>query len=696
MNLDIPKIYNDPVLMRKRLGTAIQPFVPIKETVVVVSHRATLTEIPNRFDKVKVTGLKREWHEVEDKLVTKPNQFKVDYTHGVVYFHESVNNVTLTFEYLGEGVYLFPDSRVYHTGNGNFPTLKDKIIDIDRAILVERHRIDEQIMSHPQPSEVVDMRIDYNGKIFRVAKDRIDAEQRKIEEAYVDAKGKRYNSLKERIDSLQLAVDEEVDEIEDKISDIWSEIELVPGKIKLEVGKLEKTVDSEFRLLKSQINLVPSQISMSVKEAKQYTDGKFSQSMSEIKMLSDRIDLKVDVDGVVSSINLSKEGVRLKGDLIHIDGKTKIDDAVIKSAHIDSIHASKIRTGILRSENDNTVWDLNSGKLTMKNTDFDLGGGAKINFSDSRNKIVYRQVDHLSGDEFYVGMGLGRNLLSDNRFPFVYLGTTKNRMLSVNEGTNFTGFIANTGERISEYRAANSVVGDRFHVRDASRHFKYGFGFYLDKKVKVFRGLNTHHEDIHYDIGTYNRRFRNVYTYNIRHNGEVRIRDSREGRRGGWLLQTHYAGNGTNITLRGLNGGTYKYSIGGNTASTRIRNIYLRNKPNVSSDRRLKEDIEVLDLGLDFILDLQPRTFKFKETEADINTGTVNKHEFGFIAQEVGESLEKHGINVKKYSLLNKDEDDYLSLEHEQFIAPIVNSVQELHKRIYALEKEVKRLKEVR
>src|SRR5690606_14758033 len=112
--------------------------------------------------------------------------------------------LTLDFEYTGEGVYLFPDSRVYHTADKRFPNLRDKISDIDRSILVERHRIDQQLLSHPQPSEVVDMRIDYNGKIYRVAKDRIDAEQRKIEEAYVDAKGVRYNSLKERIDSLQL------------------------------------------------------------------------------------------------------------------------------------------------------------------------------------------------------------------------------------------------------------------------------------------------------------------------------------------------------------------------------------------------------------------------------------------------------------------------------------------------------------
>src|SRR5690606_15490098 len=256
---------------------------------------AIFSEIPNKYERVKVTGRGIEWHESKDREL-KENTFWVDYNNGVVYFHESVNNVTLTFEYLGEGVFLFPDSRVYHTGDKKFPTIKDKIIDIDRAILVERHRIDEQILSHPQPSEVVDMRIDYNGKIYRVAKDRIDAEQRKIEEAYIDAKGIKYNSLKERIDALQLALESETDDLGNEISNLWSQIDLIPGKISLEVGRLEKDVNDYFQLLQSQINMIPNQIELKVQELKGYVDGEFSSAYSQINMLSNELNLKVDVN----------------------------------------------------------------------------------------------------------------------------------------------------------------------------------------------------------------------------------------------------------------------------------------------------------------------------------------------------------------------------------------------------------------
>src|SRR5690606_27834985 len=286
---------------------------------------AIFSEIPNKYERVKVTGRGIEWHESKDREL-KENTFWVDYNNGVVYFHESVNNVTLTFEYLGEGVFLYPDSRVYHTGDKKFPTIKDKISDIDRAILVERHRIDEQILSHPQPSEVVDMRIDYNGKIYRVAKDRIDAEQRKIEEAYVDAKGVKYNSLKERIDSLQLATESQLDDIGNEITSIWSEINLIPGKIEIEVGRLEKDLNEYVQLLQSQIDLVPEQIQLKVQELKEYVDGELDYSYSLINMLSDQIELKVDKNGVVSAINLSPEGVRISGDKVWITGETRIDN----------------------------------------------------------------------------------------------------------------------------------------------------------------------------------------------------------------------------------------------------------------------------------------------------------------------------------------------------------------------------------
>jgi len=702
--LDTPKIYNDPIISRRRKGTNIDPFEKIVESITVENHYVLLSEIPNRYNRVKVTipNVNQDLFEIEKEVgILRENDYRVDYVNGLVYFHESLIGKTLDFEYTGEGVFLFPDSRVYHTANKDFPNLRDKIIDIDREILVERRRIDTQLLKHPQPSEVIDMRIDRNGKVFNVAKNRIDAEQKKSEDAYVDAKGKWVESIKARIDSLQFVQEEIIDDQARENEKIWSDIRLIPGQITLETGKVLEILNKEVRRLQSQIDMTPEQISLSVKEMREWADGRFEQSSSQIKLLSDQINLKVDVNGIISSINLSKEGIRLQGKLIHLSGQSKIDNAVIKSANIESLSADKIRTGTLRSQNSNTTWNLNTGTLEMKNAHFKLGGGANIELLDYGNRIIYKQRDPQTGKDYFSGLGVGRNI--NIRFPYAFLGTSTDGGLNAMDSQDFTGFITNTEARTKVDNIGNSVVGDKFQIRDKAVSFKYGWSFDLSSKTKKIIPMSTNVTGINYDIGTYNRRFRDIYVSRIRNNGTVNIRDSRSSRTSGWLIQTGYSGDGSAITLRGLNGHKYNYSLGGRQSnSQRISRIFLKNKPNVSSDKRLKDDFSEVGLGLDFILDLKPTSFKFKKTQADLED---NKHEFGFIAQEVEEAMLKHNKSIDKYSLLSIDDDGFYAMEHEQLIAPMVNSIQELNSnikeenkklknRVSYLEKEVQSLKE--
>ena len=373
--LDVPKIYNDPVIMRKRRGDAIEPYVEIKESIVLDSRaRASLTEIPNRYAKVKVTKGGEQLFEIEHGFLEE-NTFKVDYVNGVVYFHESLANQTLNFEYQGEGVYLIPDSRIYLTGDKYFSTARDKFADIDRAILVERRRIDTQLLSHPQPSEIMDVRVDRNGKVFRVAKDRIDAEQKKIEEAYIDAFGVRHSSLKDRIDSLQLATERKISDLEEGIIDMQALISVIPDKIELKVNEVREDLE-----------------------------GRITTLTGEISVMSDLIELKVSKDDIISSINLSSEGVRIDGSKHHITGETLIDNGVIKSAHIESLSASKIDAGVIntslisiKDEEDKVIIDrngvtINNGAITIRRPDgfsFVQNGIAQFDYAVEAHEPPY-------------------------------------------------------------------------------------------------------------------------------------------------------------------------------------------------------------------------------------------------------------------------------------------------------------------
>ena len=65
---------------------------------------------------------------------------------------------------------------------------------------------------------------------------------------------------------------------------------------------------------------------------------------SAITQLYNGLQLKVSKDNIISSINLSKEGVQINGDLLHITGKTVFDDNVItrKMIQAKAVTADKI------------------------------------------------------------------------------------------------------------------------------------------------------------------------------------------------------------------------------------------------------------------------------------------------------------------------------------------------------------------
>ncbi|MGM9988888.1 MAG: phosphodiester glycosidase family protein [Bacillaceae bacterium] len=191
---------NDPIIGKMRKGYGNDSYKRIMETLQVINGKALLSEIPNRFEKVIVTGLTHPMKEVLDGELSE-NTYRVDYTNGIVFFHAKIEAQYLVFKYMGRGVHLSPASRIYlHAGNGII-NAEDKFKDVDRELTNQSSRVDALIRENPQPSEVIDTRVDRNGKVFPTAKHRIDEEQKKIEESYTDSNGKRYTSLKERMDA---------------------------------------------------------------------------------------------------------------------------------------------------------------------------------------------------------------------------------------------------------------------------------------------------------------------------------------------------------------------------------------------------------------------------------------------------------------------------------------------------------------
>jgi hypothetical protein len=91
---------------------------------------------------------------------------------------------------------------------------------------------------------------------------------------------------------------------------------------------------------------------------------------------------------------------------------------------------------------------------------------------------------------------------------------------------------------------------------------------------------------------------------------------------------------------------------------------------NVTSDRRWKENVKPVPLGLNFINDLKPVSYHRKNNKEQ-------DEEFGIIAQELEETLKKYGFSEEQLGLLDKGPDGYYSVRYNDLIPTLIKAVQE-------------------
>ena len=115
---------------------------------------------------------------------------------------------------------------------------------------------------------------------------------------------------------------------------------------------------------------------------------------------------------------------------------------------------------------------------------------------------------------------------------------------------------------------------------------------------------------------------------------------------------------------------------------------YITNGVTTGSDARSKKDIVESNLGLDFILRLNPVSYKWKEDSSKAPAELVGRTNFGFIAQEVEESLEGQDFG----GLMYDSQTDIYGLRYEQFIAPLTKAIQEQQEIIKSLQLRIETL----
>jgi len=117
------------------------------------------------------------------------------------------------------------------------------------------------------------------------------------------------------------------------------------------------------------------------------------------------------------------------------------------------------------------------------------------------------------------------------------------------------------------------------------------------------------------------------------------------------------------------------------------------------SDERIKEEIEDDVIGLSFINDLRPRTFRYRK-EKDIPeelkshvSGSeerfrTDKYQHGFIAQEVKEAIDKHNFK-DGFDMWSENENDGRQLIGPTAVIPmLIKAIQELSAEVEKLKGE--------
>jgi hypothetical protein len=130
--------YLDPIHIVWRKGTEDDPYIDRIEYLKILNRKVVLSEIPDKTTRVKIAGMKEINYDGSLKKSIAPTEFSVNYSTGVVQFHESQESNSANTIYKGKGFIQYPSNRIYHQDElNNVVESLDKIIERAKASVVD-------------------------------------------------------------------------------------------------------------------------------------------------------------------------------------------------------------------------------------------------------------------------------------------------------------------------------------------------------------------------------------------------------------------------------------------------------------------------------------------------------------------------------------------------------------------------------
>lgn len=138
-------------------------------------------------------------------------------------------------------------------------------------------------------------------------------------------------------------------------------------------------------------------------------------------------------------------------------------------------------------------------------------------------------------------------------------------------------------------------------------------------------------------------------------------------------------------------------------SNNRFYGIYLSHSPNVSSDKRIKNNIIPISKGLKSRENIFEQLFDLlKPVSFSLNNDKSNKTHIGFVAQDVSNALSSLGVKEDNFELIDHmfftdeetgEEKDEYGLRYEEFIALNTHMIQKANTTIQSQQKEIDDLK---
>ena len=389
----------------------------------------------------------------------------------------------------------------------------------------------------------------------------------------------------------------------------------------------------------------------------------------------DPADGKAKFGGLTNAI-LSSEGIQL-GDATFADAPFSVTPAGVIKAESGTIGGWSIDSNYIWSGTKKTSDGYSAGGTTLYNDgslrseNFYIDGG-----TGSANFKGTLDVGGTSGDNLKIAnTGITGYRSGSAKFDLKSSGAALTAYGAGGGGSGATGadaaalVLQNTSNYISYISAGSGDSDTRY---DARYHQFRNFGS-DDGDTGKIRGLNA----LHFDETDY----LNI----IEAENDIEIRTAATDETidlevGG--VDTLYLSSSSIIASEHIIPSSSVYDLG--TSGNKWGEVWAVDGSINTSDRRLKTEIQPTSLGLDFINDLKPISYRWID-----NRGKAPRTHYGIIAQDVLETLEKHGITDRAdFAGIVGNDEEYYGARYTEFVAILIKAVQELASRIEKLEEK--------